>query len=441
MITATDLFAGAGGSTTGAEQAGAKVVIAANHWRLAVDTHQANHPQTAHDCADISQVDPRRYPRTHLLLGSPECTWHSPASGRKQPAHQADLLGEAPLPPEAGERSRATMWDIPRFAEHHRYPIVIVENVVEAMTLWPPARAWLMAMDSLGYHHEVISHNSMHAQAHGLPAPQSRDRIYVVFWSKKMPRPAWDSVQRPAAWCPRCEKVTEAAKAWKQRKGGQPIAGKYRSQYLYACSSCGTTVEPAWLPASSAIDWSLPAARIGDRARPLSDKTMARIREGLRRYGAPHIIDRRFEYRARNVGDPLRTVTTRENHGLLVPYYGSSASAQPATDPIGTLTTRDRYALVMLRGANAPKPVGVPLDTVAASGNHHGLMSTDMPDVEDCRFRMLEPHEITAGMAFPDGYRMLGTKRDQVKLAGNAVTPPVERDLVAVAIEALGGAA
>ena len=35
-ITATDLFAGAGGSTTGAEQAGAHVVIAANHWRLAV---------------------------------------------------------------------------------------------------------------------------------------------------------------------------------------------------------------------------------------------------------------------------------------------------------------------------------------------------------------------------------------------------------------------
>jgi len=27
-------------------------------------------------------------------------------------------------------RSRATMWDVPRFAEHHRYRAVIVENVV-----------------------------------------------------------------------------------------------------------------------------------------------------------------------------------------------------------------------------------------------------------------------------------------------------------------------
>ena len=151
-------------------------------------------------------------------------------------------------------------------------------------------------------------------------------------------------------------------------------------------------------------------------------------------------VEGRDGKRAASVDEALRAQTCRNETALLMPYYGSSASAQPVTDPIGTLTTRDRYALVTLRGANAPKPASVPLDTVAASGNHHGLMTTDVPDVEDCRFRMLEPHEITAGMAFPRGYRMLGTKRDQVKLAGNAVTPPVERDLVAVAIEALSAA-
>ncbi|WP_394372821.1 DNA cytosine methyltransferase [Ralstonia mannitolilytica] len=35
--TAIDLFAGIGGFTESAEQAGVKVVWAANHWRLAVD--------------------------------------------------------------------------------------------------------------------------------------------------------------------------------------------------------------------------------------------------------------------------------------------------------------------------------------------------------------------------------------------------------------------
>lgn len=37
---------------------------------------------------------------------------------------------------------------------------------------------------------------------------------------------------------------------------------------------------------------------------------------------------------------------------------------------------------------------------------------------------MLEPYEISAGMAFPKPYIMTGNKREQVKKAGNAVTPP-----------------
>lgn len=36
-----DMFAGLGGFSEGAEQAGCRVVWAANHWRLAVDTHDA----------------------------------------------------------------------------------------------------------------------------------------------------------------------------------------------------------------------------------------------------------------------------------------------------------------------------------------------------------------------------------------------------------------
>ena len=49
MITMTDLFAGAGGSSTGAASVpGVAVRIAANHWRLACEVHAANHP--SHTC-------------------------------------------------------------------------------------------------------------------------------------------------------------------------------------------------------------------------------------------------------------------------------------------------------------------------------------------------------------------------------------------------------
>lgn len=117
------------------------------------------------------------------------------------------------------------------------------------------------------------------------------------------------------------------------------------------------------------------------------------------------------------------------------------ATPQPTTEPIGTLTTVDRYAMITLRGQNAPKDVSQPMDTFAANGNHHGLMSTSVPAVEECTFRMLEPHEVTWGMAFPRDYVMTGTKREQVKQAGNAVTPPAARDLAMIAAESLGVAA
>jgi hypothetical protein len=61
--------------------ANVEVVMAANHWKTAVEVHQAYFPLARHDMADISQADPRRYPRTDILLASPECTNHSQARG------------------------------------------------------------------------------------------------------------------------------------------------------------------------------------------------------------------------------------------------------------------------------------------------------------------------------------------------------------------------
>ena len=87
----------------------------------------------------------------------------------------------------AAVRSRATMWDVPRFAEYHKYNMIVVENVVDARhwLLWD---AWIHAMDSLGYDYHIIYFNSMFAHIDPFSvqsthdfAPQSRDRMYVVF--------------------------------------------------------------------------------------------------------------------------------------------------------------------------------------------------------------------------------------------------------------------
>jgi DNA (cytosine-5)-methyltransferase 1 len=162
-LTVTDLFYGAGGSSSGLVAAGFKVVIAANHWQQAIDSHQINHPETDHSSADIPQVTPAYFPRTDILWASPECTNHSVAKGvkRQRATEEAlfELDGNAKLADEAANRSRATMWDVPRFAEHHQYQAIIIENVVDAAK-WVPFPAWLMTMELLGYEHEQVWLNS-----------------------------------------------------------------------------------------------------------------------------------------------------------------------------------------------------------------------------------------------------------------------------------------
>jgi DNA (cytosine-5)-methyltransferase 1 len=243
-LTVTDLFCGAGGSSSGLVAAGFKVVIAANHWATAIESHQINHPETDHSDADISQVQPTYFPRTDVLWASPECTSHSVAKGVKRQRADNETLfeldGTRPLPDDAANRSRATMWDVPRFAEHHRYKVVIIENVVDAYR-WLPFPAWLMAMESLGYEHQLVWLNSMHAQAGGLPAPQSRDRMYVVFWLKTSgSKPNLKKWTSPKATC-LVHGVVTSVQSFKKAEQW----GRYRAQYNYRCPKCLAVVEPA----------------------------------------------------------------------------------------------------------------------------------------------------------------------------------------------------
>ncbi|GGN39829.1 DNA (cytosine-5)-methyltransferase 1 [Actinoplanes campanulatus] len=116
--------------------------------------------------------------------------------------------------------------------------------------------------------------------------------------------------------------------------------------------------------------------------------------------------------------EPVRSITTAGHQSLLVPYYGASTSAIPASGPIGTLTTKDKYA------------VATPdLDALAS-----GL------DLDDVLFRMLEPHEIARAMAFDPSYQTsVKDKRTKVKLFGNAVTAPVAEVIMSALVECITG--
>lgn len=482
-ITATDQFCGAGGSSIGATKAGVEVRLAMNHWQLAIETHNTNFPQVDHDCTDISAVDPRRYPSTDILITSPECTNHSLAKGRPRQYYQRDIFGNILIDP-AEERSRATMWDVPRFAEYHDYNLIYVENVVDAGK-WRLFESWLHAMHALGYEHQVVYLNSMFAW----PTPQSRDRMYTVFWKRGNQKPDLDF--RPLALCHHCQVNVESIQTWKKP---HQKWGRYKSQYFYRCPDCHGQVEPYYYAAFNAIDWTIQAERIGDRKTPLRPKTMARIRYGLDAYGRkPMIVTGRYTtgvaHRVRDaISDVMPTQPGDASHAVVMPWlvetgytHAPDNRVSHGADAMPTQTSRQSMGIAMpsgyiadLRGTSKASGLDEPLMCIMASGSHHALLSADAfltyyygtsekaervieplntftgndraglvqgalesLTVEDLTFRMLRPHEIGRGMAFPAEYVVLGNQRDQVKQYGNAVTPPAMEMLIQRGVETL----
>lgn len=553
----TDLFCGAGGSSQGAAAAGGEIYLAMNHSPLAIETHSSNFPKAKHDCRDISGTDPRHYQSTGILIASPECDWHTNSQGQKRYMYEENLFGE-PLDSEAGDRSRATAFDVIRFADHHNYRFVIVENVWE-FRKWRLYDSWVHAFRALGYETRDLYINSMICH----PTPQSRDRFYFVAWRAGTPAP--DLSFTPKAPCLACGTTVEALQVWKNP--AKPY-GRYgpRNQYVYVCPACGGQVHPFYYPAYSAIDFSIPAPIIGERKRPLAPKTMERIRAGLKKFADSHVlietaqtgapdtraypvawrlptqtsaqslamisvpfrgfhpeagaivdprlIVNRTHHTGNDPGDPLSVVSSGGNHALLLPfltnqrggtvedkshiptepigaqtagnvwsltvppgfiasYYGTQADSMLG-DPIDTIPTRGRHALVNVpfvpefhqnqTAASAAETLG----TITAGGRHHGLVSvpiiygryngehrnpyhsiaepqmtipgTNMHglldrrgevEAEECGFRMLSPEEIGRGMAFPETYIVHGNKAEQVEQYGNAVTPPVMKELIA----------
>ncbi|MDP3417897.1 DNA cytosine methyltransferase [Falsiroseomonas sp.] len=165
-MRAIDLFAGAGGFTEGATQAGATVVWAANHWQAAVQTHAANHPATEHSCQDLHQADWRRVPAHDLLLASPCCQGHTRARGKNTPSHDA---------------SRSTAWAVVSAAEYHRPAVIVVENVPEFRS-WLLFAAWREAMAAMGY---TLSAHVLDAADHGVP--QHRERLILIGTRSRAP--------------------------------------------------------------------------------------------------------------------------------------------------------------------------------------------------------------------------------------------------------------
>lgn len=430
-----DLFCGAGGSSIGAEQAGGRLRLGLNHWALAIETHATNFPNADHDCADVSALTTaqiRRYPDSAIMLASPECTNHSLAKGalRRKP-QSSSLFEDGPAGDDEQDRSRATMWDVVRFAEQKilkgkPYKAIIVENVTDAFR-WGANddgglfAAWRMALTNLGYESEIVWLNSMFAP----PTPQSRDRMYVVFWRKGVRRP--NLKIEPLSWCPSCERLVAGQQTWKrpdrplETRKGTPTGARYGIQYLYGCPECASVVLPGVYPAATAIDFTIEAPKIGDRSRPLAANTRERIRRGLVR-----LIQEPFAIRLTHGGVPrpltlpIVTLTRRHDLAMVIPVAGNTFERTPGNrardaerQPMDTVHgTLDKALVIANRAHNVPRDseaeaappiltggtVGivelqrnggvrdaelVPAHTLRAAGFHHALIMRNNGGADD----------------------------------------------------------
>lgn len=311
-LRVTDQFCGAGGSSIGAKRVdGISLRMAMNHWDKAVETHNHNHPEADHDCADISLCDPKRYPYTEILITSPECTTYSNGAAIKHTdPNQLNLFHKDEMDPSI-ERSRATMLDVIRWAEYHRHEAIIVENVVEVRRKYHQWNHWLAELDRLGYRVQFCLFNSRHFHK----TPQSRDRVYIVCTKKGNPAPNLD--YRPKAFCHRCQKNVESVRLWKDIRKMWGKYGYRHGQYFFICPECKGYVEPYYYAAYNIVDWDLPIKKVGDRKYPLSPKTLERIAYGIRKFARPFLDEAKAHAFPKGLESPVGTVVAGGNHHYL----------------------------------------------------------------------------------------------------------------------------
>lgn len=310
-----DTFCGAGGTSTGIEEAvvGSKkvatVFLCINHDFMAIQSHKANHPKAIHLVEDVREVKMkmlipliqeirRAYPKIKLCLwASLECTNFSKAKGG-QPRN---------------EDSRTLAWDMLRYI-NLGIDKVYIENVEEFMA-WGPLDEngkpvskhagqeytnWVNAIKALGYNYDHRIINSA-----DLGAVQSRKRYFGQF--------------------ARNGEVMN----WPEQTHTKP--GKKVPPGV-----------PLWKPVRDVLNLNDHGASIFDRAKDFVPATLDRLSTGILKHVLP------------------------SDSSFIIKYYGTGSNAVSLDTASPTIPTRDTLALIYTQF----------LDKAYTSGGRHQSLDT-----------------------------------------------------------------
>lgn len=369
-----DLFCGAGGTTTGVEQASingdkcAKVIACVNHDPNAILSHAANHPDTLHFTEDIRTLDlapllghvevkKREYPEAYVVLwASLECTNFSRAKGGQ--------------PRDADSRTLAE--HLFRYIETLKPDYIQIENVEEFMS-WGELdeegkplskdqgrdyQRWICQVQKYGYDYDWRLLNAADFGAY-----TSRKRFFGQFARLGLP-------------------ITFPIPTYSKNGGDDPLFGE---------------VYKKWRPVREVLDLNDEGTSIFTKKKPLCEKTLERIYAGLIKFVAGgkkkheawilkyNSMNRQNHHNAPSIDEPCPTVAVQNRLGLVkLNFLSKQFSGEPMSKnqsverPAGAITCVDHHAFVTAYFGNGyNSSIEEPNPTITTK-ERHALVSIDL---------------------------------------------------------------
>ena len=486
-----DLFCGAGGTSTGVNEARlygercAKVIACVNHDPNAIASHAANHPDALHFIEDIRTLNltplmrhikacREENPQALIVLwASLECTNFSKAKGGQ--------------PRDADSRTLAE--HLYRYIETINPDFIQIENVEEFMS-WGPLDKdgrpkskdkgrdyvrWIKNVKSYGYNYDYRLLNSA-----DYGARTTRKRYFGMFAKKGLPIvfPEPTHSRRPAGnlerWRPvrHVLNLEEIGRSIFTRK--KPLAENTLKRIYAGLIRFVAGGKDAFLVKFNSM------SQRGKYVPPSIDEPCPTVAVQTR-LGVAHVafLSKQFSGSPydKNISldEPAGTITCVDHHALvsaqfLTMFYGTSKAA-PIDEPCGCVTTNPKHSLVTVKKHFLMNPqfnsTGSSIDapcftliarmdkrppclvTTESGGMAVEVYETDSPmmvkikefmalyGLADIYLRMLKVVELKRIQGFPEDYVLIGNQAEQKKFIGNSVHTSIPKAWCAVLSQAI----
>lgn len=340
-----DLFCGAGGTTTGIEQAHidaikcADVIACVNHDPNAIASHLANHPHAKHYTEDIRTLDVtplaglckkvrKDNPEGRIVLwASLECTNFSKAKGG--------------MPRDADSRTLAE--HLFRYIEAIQPDYIQIENVEEFMC-WGDI------------------------DEHGHPISKDKGRCYIK-WINNVKSYGYDFDYRLLNAADFGAYTSRKRYFGLFAKHGLPLAFPQQTHAKNGNQGGLFDTYRKWKPVRDVLDLKDEGDSIFGRKKPLCEKTLERIHAGLVKFVAGgkqkydswllkyNSMERNGKHNPPSLDEPCPVVSCQNRLGIvkcqfLSLYYGGKEHNQSIDEPSGTVTTIDHHSFISVQYGN-----------------------------------------------------------------------------------------